>query len=117
MYDLIENHGGIPDGVTYARNLYLAPGNEVIDVYVDQKQAGANRTTTIAAMEQKIIDVGPETVSSHCSTTRVVFDVAPSSIDDDSAFEEALAQAKASGTILKFLTPQSDASYHIEAPL
>ncbi|HXH01993.1 MAG TPA: peptidoglycan-binding protein [Candidatus Competibacteraceae bacterium] len=109
MYDLIERNG-----VSYAKNLYGASGDKVIDVYSAQKAAGKSATAIKQAMEAKINELGCHNVSHHCSDTHDVIDVAPSSIADQAAFRLALDTALRNGIIDKYITPPQDPAFHIE---
>jgi hypothetical protein len=114
MYDNLQRQG-----VEEQRRLYGPYGDKVIDVYVAAKAAGRSPDEIRAAMEAKIIDLGPTNVSKHASDPKLynVFDVAPSSITDRAAFEGALRAERDAGRIAKFLTPSdSDPGYHLEIP-
>lgn len=112
MYQNIE-----AKGVSAQKSLYRAPGRMIIDEYVKAKNEGKNRDGIIAAMEAKIIEVGPMKVSHHAADPKVlnVFDVAPSSIPNTlkQRFEKAV---KADKRVQKFLVPPSDPGYHLEIP-
>jgi hypothetical protein len=100
-------------GVKSQMGLYLGPGKKVIQVYVDNQ--GKSDTEIKDLMLAEIIKLGPETVSHHCSTKLIVFDVAPSSISNKGKFEAAANKAKSAGKILKFLGPgKGDPGYHFE---
>ena len=107
MYDDVI----IPHGTAYAYTLYGASGDKVIDVYV--ANSTRSRSVVIGLMRDKIIQVGPESVSKHTSSFLDVFDVAPSSIANRSAFERAI---RANGEVSKFIFPPTDPAYHIEVP-
>jgi hypothetical protein len=102
-------------GVEAQKALYREPGHMVIDAYVQAKQEGKDRDGIIAAMEAKVIEVGPYNVSHHAADPKVlnVFDVAPSSIPSSlkAAFENAV---RADKRVQKFLEPPSDPGYHLE---
>lgn len=102
-------------GVARQRRLYKPPGNKVIDVYVASKAAGKTDAQIKADMESKIIEVGPTTVSRHASDPRTlcVFDVAPSSIQNQRAF---VAAVKSDPRVSKFLQPPVDPAFHLEIP-
>ncbi|MBL9031151.1 MAG: carboxypeptidase regulatory-like domain-containing protein [Phycisphaerae bacterium] len=106
MYDNIVEHG-----VDHQKNLYAAAGDKVIDVYVANKDK--SREEIIEAMKAKVIELGPSTVSKHCSDDYDVIDVAPSSISDGPAFVKA---AKAHSDVTNFLEPPDDPAYHLEIP-
>ena len=110
MYDNLERHG-----VEHQKTLYGRYGDLVIDVYAERKAAGDSPERIRAAMERKIIAVGPTRVSRHASEPGVlnVFDVAPSSITDRPAFEAAV---RAERRVELFLTPPRDPGYHMEIP-
>lgn len=106
-------------GVKSQRDLYAAAGDLVIDVYEAQKKAGKTATQIKNAMEAKINAIGPEKVSRHCADPNKlnVVDVAPSSIGNKHAFENAVNVALNSGKVSRFITPGSgDPAYHIEIP-
>jgi hypothetical protein len=110
MYENIEQFGE-----TAQRKLYKADGQLIIDVYASQKAMGATAVDTIHAMERKILEIGPENVSAHCSNNpeKDIFDVAPSSILDKKKpiFEGCISNTSG---VTKFLKPPIDPSYHIE---
>jgi hypothetical protein len=98
------------NGIASQRALYGPNGDAVIDVYVAQKQAGAGEAAIKAAMKQKIEQLGCSSVSNHCSANDV-FDVAPSSISNGSAFRTAIQNSSA---VRKYIFPPTDPAYHIE---
>ncbi|HVG22277.1 MAG TPA: hypothetical protein VNI02_24785 [Blastocatellia bacterium] len=102
-------------GVARQRSLYKPPGNKVIDVFVASKAAGKTDAQIKADMESKIIELGPTTVSRHASDPHVlcVFDVAPSSIQNQRAF---VAAVRAERRVSKFLQPPVDPAFHLEIP-
>lgn len=106
MYDNLESG---------TASTYAEEGQKVIAVYHEKQKEGASRDDTIAAMENKINELGPTTVSRHCSNNEV-FDIDPSSVSDQAAFVKTVNAAKADGTVLKFLHPGygNDLAYHIE---
>jgi hypothetical protein len=106
-------------GVADQKALYAAAGDTVIDEYVRAKNAGKNRVEIIAAMEAKIIAIGPDKVSRHCADPAKlnVFDVAPSSIANAQRFVKAVQAAQAAGKVGKFFTPSNnDPAFHLEIP-
>ncbi|HVF48514.1 MAG TPA: transglycosylase SLT domain-containing protein [Pyrinomonadaceae bacterium] len=111
MYNNLER-----EGVERQKKLYGPYGDKVIDVYVRSKAARRTGEQIQLDMEAKIKDLGPTNVSKHTADPRVlnVFDIAPSSIKDQRAFEQAV---KADERVKKFLTPSdSDPAYHLEVP-
>jgi hypothetical protein len=111
MYGNIEAHG-----VEAQRKLYKpAGGGVIIDIYVHQKAQGATAEATKHAMEQKIVELGPEHISAHCTAdpAKSVFDVAPSSIPADKK-QAFINQVSATPEVTKFLRPPVDPAYHIE---
>lgn len=112
MYDNI-----VSKGVASQKALYAAGGDRVIDVYVASRAAGKDRAEIIAAMEARIRELGPSTVSKHCADPAVlgVIDVSPGSITNDARF---IAAVDADARVSKFLHPgnSSDPAYHIEIP-
>jgi hypothetical protein len=110
MYNNLETQG-----VAAQRKLYKPPGQAVIDVYVAGKAANKSPDAIKAEMTAKINDLGPMNVSHHAADPKLlnVFDVAPSSVADVTAFEAA---AKADARVSKFLTPPNDPGLHFEIP-
>lgn len=109
MYELIERHG-----VPYALELYGPSGDEVIRQYEAGKAAKRSATDVQALMQACIEQLGCTRVSNHCSDTKDVIDVAPSSIADAAAFRRALDAALRAGTISKLIPPPKDPAFHIE---
>ena len=110
MFNNIES-----TGVAAQKKLYAAAGDAVIDEYVKAKNAKKTPTEIKAAMEAKIIAIGPTKVSHHAADPNVlcVFDVAPSSVVKKAAFEKAV---RADKRVSKFLMPPLDPGYHLEIP-
>jgi hypothetical protein len=110
MFNNIES-----TGVAAQKKLYAAAGDAVIDEYVKAKQAKKTPTEIKAAMEAKIIALGPTKVSHHAADPNIlcVFDVAPSSVAKKAAFEKAV---RADKRVQKFLMPPLDPGYHLEIP-
>ncbi|MCA1619982.1 MAG: hypothetical protein LC795_11840 [Acidobacteria bacterium] len=102
-------------GVAKQKQLYAAAGDMVIDEYVKAKKAGKTEVEIKAAMEAKIIAIGPTRISHHAADPNIlcVFDVAPSSIAKKAAFEKAV---RADKRVKKFLLPPVDPAYHLEIP-
>ncbi len=114
MFDNIMAHG-----VAAQKTLYAAAGDMVIDEFVKVKKTGKNAAGIKAAMEAKIIAIGPGRVSRHCAdpTKLNVIDVAPSSIAKKPAFEKAVHAALDKGKLSRFLEPGGgDPAYHLEIP-
>jgi hypothetical protein len=114
MYDNLEAHG-----VDAQKMLYKAPGQAVIDVYAHCRAQGMGADQTKAEMVRKILEIGPQMISHHCTedtTKRSIFDVAPSSIPEEARrkFENLVA---AHGNVDKFLMPPRDPAYHIEVDM
>lgn len=100
-------------------DLYGNPGKKVIQEYARLKPMGQSRQAILQAMEAKIIDLGPGTVSRHCADPAKlnVIDIAPSSIAKRQRFLDALDEALAAGTISKYLSPiNGDPAFHVEIP-
>jgi len=99
--------------------LYAPAGDAVIGVCIQCRKDGLTDQQIVAAMEAKIVEVGPTSVSLHCADPQQVnvIDIAPSSIVDPVAFLEAIEDAKAHGFISRFFSPaQHDRAFHIEIP-
>ena len=105
----------IKTGVAKQKQLYAAAGDMVIDEFVKAKKAGKTEVEIKAAMEAKIIAIGPTKISHHAADPNIlcVFDVAPSSIAKKAAFEKAV---RADKRVKKFLLPPVDPAYHLEIP-
>jgi hypothetical protein len=113
MFDNLEEHG-----VVAQKQLYKAPGQAVIDVYVSCRAMGKNADQVKTEMVRKILELGPQTVSRHCAepTVKSVFDVAPSSVPDDRKVS-FIAAISGNPHIDKFLQPPTDPAYHLEINL
>ena len=113
MYDNIE-----AVGVAKQKGLYKAPGREVIAAYEKAKKEGKTPEDIKKIMENKINEIGPETVSRHCADLGKlnVIDIAPSSISNKASFIKAVEDAMGTKEVSKFLKPPSDPAYHIEIP-
>ncbi len=110
MYDNLVGKGP-EQGLTKQLALYQQPGRIVIQVWnINQAKP---RDTVIAMMADRIRQLGPETVSKHCSTTHWVWDVAPSSIPSEK-HAAYVAAAIAHPKVTKFLQPPQDPVYHTE---
>jgi hypothetical protein len=110
MYDNLMGEG-VGQGYAAQLALYKDPGREVIQVwFVNQSKA---RLQVIALMSDKIRQLGPENVSKHCSTTRWVWDVGPSSIQPGQHAAFAAA-AVSHPKVTKFLQPPQDPAFHTE---
>ena len=105
----------VATGVAAQKSLYGPAGDKVIDVYVASKAARRTPDQIKADMEAKIIEIGPTNVSHHASDPNVlnVFDVAPSSVANRAAFEQAV---RSDARVKKFLVPPNDPGYHLEIP-
>lgn len=109
----------IKNGVAYERALYTdhnghpLPGCQVIDVF--EACARLTAVDTIAEMRQKIIDLGPSTVSHHCADPALlnVIDVAMSSLANPHDF---VAAAKMDKRVSKVLDEPSNHCIHLEIP-
>lgn len=102
-------------GVEHQKRLYAAAGDQVIEVYRRAKAAGKPTAEIRELMAQEILRIGPTRVSRHASDPRVlnVFDVAPSSVANRAAFEQAV---RAEPRVAKFLVPPNDPGFHLEIP-
>jgi hypothetical protein len=110
MFQNLENFG-----VEHQKKLYAAAGDQVIEVYRRAKAEGKPSATIRELMTQEILRIGPTRVSRHAADPRVlnVFDVAPSSVANRAAFEQAV---RAEPRVAKFLVPPNDPGYHLEIP-
>jgi hypothetical protein len=110
MYENIERYG-----IKAQRQLYKAAGKLIIDVYESQKSMGANADAVKHAMAQKIVEIGPEKISAHCTAdpNKSVFDVSPSSIPEERK-NAWVNQVSVTPGLIRFLRPPADPAYHIE---
>ncbi|HEX8197798.1 MAG TPA: hypothetical protein VF571_16525 [Pyrinomonadaceae bacterium] len=109
----------VATGADKQRELYAAAGDMVIDEYEKAKKAKKSEAQIKAAMEAKIIAIGPTKVSHHCAdpTKMNVVDIAPSSISNKHAFENAVQTALNRKDIIRFFAPRNgDPAYHLEIP-
>jgi hypothetical protein len=108
MYENCVSKGG-----AYNHALYCAAGDHVVDVF--EANRSQPRATIIELMTEKILKIGPGSVSMHMSDTHYTFDVAPSSIPDGqhAAFVAAVLGNKA---VSKLLRPPRDPAFHLEIP-
>ena len=100
-------------GAAYNEALYCVAGDRVVDVFEANRHQA--RTAVIQLMTEKILEIGPESVSMHMSDTHYTFDVAPSSIPvaKHAAFIAAVLGNKA---VSKLIQPPRDPAFHIEIP-
>ncbi len=116
MFDNLVGTGP-QQGEQKQHDLYLAPGDLVIDVF--HANRARPRDQIIELMRQKIVELGPGTVSKHCCdpSKLTVFDVGPNSIDKTkhAAFIAAADAAVKDGRVKKFLSPvNADPAFHFE---
>jgi len=104
-----------PRAIEKQRSIYGKNGDKVIDVFEESQNNGQNKEDTIAAMEQKILDLGPSKVSKHIADYKklVVIDIAPSSIAHKAAF---VMQFEHDERISRSFKPPLDNAYHLEIP-
>jgi len=103
----------ISKGAAYNEALYCVAGDRVVDVFAANHDQP--RDAVILLMTEKILEIGPESVSMHMSDTHYTFDVAPSSIPvaKHAAFVAAVLGNKA---VSKLIQPPKDPAFHIEIP-
>lgn len=103
---------------------YKFPGQSVIKVYDLEKSKGSSPDKIKIAMENKIIEVGPENVSRHSSNPQTIntIDISPDSIipsNKKQIFEDVILSNK-DNLISKFLGPRkewgNDPAYHLQIP-
>ena len=73
MFENIERNG-----VQEQKRTYRTPGREVIAVYEKLSAEGRKKEEIVGTMERKIVYLGPENVSKHCSDRGNVADVSKS---------------------------------------
>jgi hypothetical protein len=112
MYENCQLHG-----LQSQYNLYGPFGDKVLDVYAaNVPSAIFAKQDVIQLMVDKILELGPQNVSHHCSIDRWVWDVGPASIPEEqhTAF---LSAAQANPKIVKLLSPYTvpkDPAFHFE---
>lgn len=81
-------YNNIVRDINEQRRIYRQPGQEVIDVYESESNLGRTREQIITAMKNKIVELGPSTVSHHCADSNVinVFDIAISTLTNAEQF-------------------------------
>ena len=112
MYDMIK-----AKGAKYAKTLYGANGDKVVEVYENSEKKKLSADDTKKEMLAKIDEVGPSNVSHHVVSDDgkiCVFDIAPSSITSKEAKKRFTKEAKAHSSVAKFLEPPADPAYHLE---
>lgn len=85
MFENIERNG-----VQEQKRTYRAPGREVIAVYEKLSAEGRKKEEIVGAMERKIVYLGPENVSKHCSDRGNVADVSKSNLSYPDEFLRAV---------------------------
>jgi hypothetical protein len=109
MYDNI-----ISFGVENQKDLYLPPGDRVIDTYVSaSSQKGATKASVTGLMTDKINSEGPQNVSKHCGDPKIinVIDISPSSVKNVRSFQSSL---RSNPGISKLLPYPKDPGIHVE---
>jgi len=103
----------VSKGAAYSEALYCAAGDRVVDVFAANRDRP--RDALIQLMTEKILEIGPSSVSMHMSDTHYTFDVAPSSIPGEkhAAFVAAVLGNRA---VSKLLQPPKDPAFHLEIP-
>jgi hypothetical protein len=105
-------------GVPAQLRLYGPAGDAVIAVFVEHRDRGSTPDVIKAAMRDKIVELGPSTVSRHCGdpATLNVFDVAPSSLGGDAAQVAFVAAARREegARISRFIPYPDDPGHHFE---
>lgn len=91
------------------RRTYAAPGQKVIDVYVNNKSKP--RDTVIKLMEQKINDLGPSSVSKHLANPEVLntLDISYGNLKDKTKFWNEMKKRSELDDILK-----ENNCYHVQ---
>jgi len=103
----------VSKGAAYNEALYCTAGDRVVEVFA--ANPGQPRDAVIQLMTEKILEIGPSSVSMHMSDTHYTFDVAPSSIPGEkhAAFVAAVLGNRA---VSKLLQPPKDPAFHLEIP-
>jgi uncharacterized protein RhaS with RHS repeats len=112
MYGVIQKKG-----VDATRDMYKSPGKAVVDVYTQYSpEWNCTRTEAVAAMTEKINELGPTNVSKHCvdDPSLEVIDIASSSISNDKAFN---TEIKSNSEIDISITPydkDAEDAFHVQ---
>ncbi len=107
------------DGVARQKQLYRPAGDLVIDEFVRVRDLGGDMLTILAAMEARILEIGPGRVSLHCADPALlnVIDIAPSSISRPAEFLARGLSAVDRGVVKRLLSPlDHDPAFHLEIP-
>jgi hypothetical protein len=105
-----------PNGVEQARKLYRAPGQRVIDLFVELRELKVPVDRIIAECAALITQLGPATVSHHCAdpSVRNVLDIAPSSIPVECT-DRFVTALQSNSLVSKVLLPSNgDPAIHVE---
>lgn len=112
MYDMIKSKGA-----AYVNNLYGAGGKKIVSVYEESEKYKLSEADTKKAMADKMDEIGPSTVSRHIVSADgkfCVFDVAPSSVGDDTAKKRFVKEVNGHASVSKFFEPPKDPAFHLE---
>ena len=103
----------VSKGAAYNKTMYCGAGDQVVDVF--EANRDQPRDAVIQLMTEKILEIGPSSVSMHMSDTHYTFDVAPSSIPQarHAAFAAAVLGNKA---VSRLIQPPKDPAFHVEIP-
>jgi hypothetical protein len=103
----------VSKGAAYNHAMYCTAGDKVVDLF--QANHDQPRDAVIQLMTEKILEIGPDSVSMHMSDTHYTFDVAPSSIPESkhAAFVAAVLANKA---VSRLIRPPKDPAFHLEIP-
>ena len=103
----------VSKGAAYNEALYCVAGDRVVEVFAANHDQP--RDAVIQLMTEKILEIGPSSVSMHMSDTHYTFDVAPSSIPEakHAAFVAAVLGNQA---VSKLIQPPRDPAFHVEIP-
>ena len=85
MFENLERNG-----VETQKRTYRVPGREVIAVYEKLSAEGRKKEEIVGAMERKIVYLGHENVSKHCSERGNVADVSKSNLSHPGEFLRAV---------------------------
>lgn len=97
--------------VATQKGIYRNPGDQVIDTYAASKKDGKTKAETISAMEAKIKELGPDTVSKHLADPSVMntFDVDFGQLTNSSKFKTTMSARSELDKILV-----ENGCYHIQ---
>ncbi|MBU2997495.1 hypothetical protein KO500_13685 [Cellulophaga baltica] len=98
-------------GASVQKGIYASSGDQVIDVYTAEDNLGKSKEEVIEKMEDKILEIGPSTVSKHLADPEVMntFDVSYGNLTDKTNFWDEMEKRSELDKIL-----EENSCYHIQ---